>query len=340
MKKVVTFGEIMLKLSAPNYQRLGQASLLNVEYSGAEANVAVSLANFGIVSHFVTKVPYNPMGEAAIRTLRSFGVSTGNICFGGDRIGIYFAEKGASQRPSKVVYDRKASAIATANPADFDWDDIFSDTVWFHFSGITPALSPDLASICLAACKKAKEKNIPISCDLNYRSKLWTKEEAKKTMSSLAEYIDVCIANESDIADVFGIAASNCDVNNGKIQVDSYQAVAEQLLKKFSFRKVAITLRESISANDNLWSAVLYDGGTFYRSKKYPIHIVDRIGSGDSFSAGLIFGFINGYDAQKSIDFATAASCLKHSIEGDFNLVSVNEVENLMNNNQSGRIQR
>ena len=340
MKKVVTFGEIMLKLSPKGNQRLLQAKEMNVEYAGAEANVAVSLANFGIPVSFVSRLPENDFGRAACMTLRTFGVNTDSIAWGGNRMGIYFAEKGASQRPSKVVYDRAASAVSEAVPADFDWETIFKDAQWFHFTGITPALSKNLAEICLQACQQAKKMGLTVSCDLNYRSKIWTKEEARKTMSGLAEYIDVCIANESDIADVFGIEAKDSNVEQGQLQRASYEIVAEQLLRRFNFQKVAITLRESISANDNNWSAMLYDGAEAFHSRKYAVHIVDRIGSGDAFAAGLIYGLLNGYDSQKAVDFATAASCLKHSIEGDFNMVSKAEVESLMNNNYTGRIQR
>lgn len=340
MKKVVTFGEIMLKLSAKGYQRLLQAEEMNVEYAGAEANVAVSLANFGMTVVYVSRLPENDFGHAACMTMRAFGVNTDSIAWGGNRMGIYFAEKGASQRPSKVIYDRAHSAISEATTADFDWGNIFKDALWFHFTGITPALSPNVAEICLLACQQAKKMGLTVSCDLNYRSKLWTKEEAQKTMSRLAEYIDVCIANESDIADVFGIVAKDSDVEKGQLRQASYEIVAEQLLQKFNFQKVAITLRESISANDNNWSAMLFDGKKAVNSRKYAVHIVDRIGSGDAFAAGLIYGLISGYDSQKTVDFAAAASCLKHSIEGDFNLVSKAEVESLMNNNFTGRIQR
>ena len=340
MKKVVTFGEIMLKLSAKGNQRLLQAKEMNVEYAGAEANVAVSLANFGVPVAYVSRLPENDFGRAACMNLRAFGVNTDSIAWAGNRMGIYFAEKGASQRPSKVVYDRAHSAISEATSVDFDWENIFKDAQWFHFTGITPALGPNVAEICFQACQQAKKMGLTVSCDLNYRSKLWTKEEAQKTMSRLAEYIDVCIANESDIADVFGIVAKDSDVEKGQLQQASYEIVAEQLLQKFNFQKVAITLRESISANDNNWSAMLFDGKKAVNSRKYAVHIVDRIGSGDAFAAGLIYGLINGYDSQKAVDFAAAASCLKHSIEGDFNLVSKAEVESLMNNNFTGRIQR
>lgn len=340
MKKVVTFGEIMLKLSAKGYQRLLQAKEMNVEYTGAEANVAVSLANFGVPVAYVSRLPENDFGRAARMSLRAFGVDTDSIAWGGTRLGIYFAEKGASQRPSKVIYDRAHSAISEATLADFDWETIFKDAQWLHFSGITPALSPNLADICLLACQQAKKMGLTVSCDLNYRSKLWTKEEAQKTMSRLAKHIDVCIANESDIADVFGIEATGSDVEKGQLQQASYEIVAAQLLQKFNLQKVAITLRESLSADDNNWSAMLFDGTKAFHSRKYAVHIVDRIGSGDAFAAGLIYSLLNNYDPQKTIDFAAAASCLKHSIEGDFNWVSVAEVESLMNNHYTGRIQR
>lgn len=340
MKKVVTFGEIMLKLSPNGWQRFTQAGSFNVEYSGAEANVAVSLANYNIPVSFVSRVPDNDLGQAACHTLRAAGVHTDSIVLGGDRLGIYFAEKGASQRASKVIYDRKNSAIATANPEDFDWIKIFHDAQWFHFTGITPALSPSLANLCLIACQQAKKLGLTISCDLNYRSKLWTKSQAQSTMAQLVPYIDVCIANESDIADVFGISAQDSDVEKGELKVHSYDIVAQELLKKFGFKYVAITLRESISASLNNWSGMLYDGDTHFHSKKYSIHIIDRIGSGDAFAGGLIYGLINQFAPQKALDFAVAASCLKHTIEGDFNHVSVTEVEALLNNNISGRIQR
>lgn len=330
----------MLKLSPKGYQRMLQAKEMNVEYAGAEANVAVSLANFGVPVSFISRLPENDLGRAARMSLQAFGVDTDSIAWGGNRLGIYFAEKGASQRPSKVIYDRAHSAISEATAADFDWENIFKDAQWFHFTGITPALSLNVAEICLLACQQAKKMGLTVSCDLNYRSKLWTKEEAQKTMSRLAEYIDVCIANESDIADVFGIVAKDSDVEKGQLQQASYEIVAAQLLQEFNFQKVAITLRESLSADDNNWSAMLYDGKKTFHSRKYAVHIVDRIGSGDAFAAGLIFGLLNGYDPQKTVDFAAAASCLKHSIEGDFNLVSKAEVESLMNNNFTGRIQR
>lgn len=340
MTKVITFGEVMLKLSSLSYQRFIQSSAMNVEYAGAEANVAVSLSNFGVKTEFVSKLPKNELGETALNRLRQFGVDVSGIARGGERIGIYFVEKGASQRPSKVIYDRTHSAIAEAQKFDFDWDIIFQDANWFHFTGITPALSDAVAEICLDACKAAKERNITISCDLNYRNKLWPREKAKLVMTGLCKYVDVCIANEEDAANVFGIEAKNSDVNEGALDVHSYEAVASQLQSRFGFKLVAITLRESLSASDNNWSAILYDGEKTYVSRKYGIHIIDRIGGGDAFGAGLIYGCIQGFDKQKALDFAVAASCLKQTIEGDFNLVSVSEVEHLMSSAGSGRIVR
>ena len=329
-----------MKLSPAGYGRLLQSRQLNVEYSGAEANVAVSLSNFGISTSFVSIVPDNELGNSAINALRQFGIDTSSVIKKGNRLGIYFAEKGASQRPSKVIYDRGCSAISYAQKYDFDWDVIFDGANWFHFTGITPALSDSLAEICLEACKVAKSKGLIVSSDLNYRSKLWSKEKACDIMSRLCEYVDVCIANESDACDVFDISAVKTDVEKGMIDTSSYTDVARQLVEKFDFRTVSITLRESISASDNNWSAILYEDGETYFSKKYPIHIVDRIGGGDSFASGLIYARLKQFDPQHALDFAVAASCLKQTIEGDINIVSVDEVENLVNNNVTGRIQR
>lgn len=339
-KKVVTFGEIMLRLAPEGYYRFVQADKLGATYGGGEANVAVSLANYGFDAAFVTKLPKHEIGQAAINSLRKFGVDTSHIARGGDRVGIYFLEKGASQRPSKVIYDRAGSSIYTASREDFQWKEIFDGVEWFHFTGITPALNDDVAAICLDACKAAKEAGVKISCDLNYRNKLWSKEKAGQVMGELCKYVDVCIANEEDAADVFGIHAANTDVTAGEVNREGYKDVARQLADRFGFEKVAITLRESISANDNNWSAMLFDGSDYYFSKKYKMHIVDRVGGGDSFGGGLIYSLMNGYDDQKAINFAVAASCLKHTIEHDFNLVSVSEVENLAGGNASGRVQR
>jgi 2-dehydro-3-deoxygluconokinase len=339
-EKVITFGEIMLRLAPEGYYRFVQADRLGATFGGGEANVAVSLANYGFDASFVTKLPKHEIGQAAVNSLRRYGVDTSYITRGGDRVGIYYLEKGASQRPSKVIYDRAGSAIATAAPEDFDWKAIFAGASWFHFTGITPALNDSVAAICLEACKQAKAAGVKISCDLNYRNKLWSKEKAGQVMGELCQYVDVCIANEEDAADVFGIKAGNTDVTTGKVNHEGYKDVAKQLADRFGFEKVAITLRESISANDNVWSAMLYDGKEYYFSKKYNVHIVDRVGGGDSFGGGLIAACLMGYEPQEIIEFAVAASCLKHSIEGDFNLVSMDEVLKLAQGDGSGRVQR
>jgi 2-dehydro-3-deoxygluconokinase len=339
-KRIITFGEIMLRLAPEGYYRFVQAEQYGATFGGGEANVAVSLANFGLNVAFVTKLPKHEIGLAAVNSLRRYGVDTSYITRGGDRVGIYFLEKGASQRPSKVIYDRAGSSISTASASDFDWDSIFQDAEWFHFTGITPALGDNVAAICLEACKAAKEKGIIISCDLNYRNKLWSKEKAGQVMGELCKYVDVCIANEEDAGDVFGIRASDTDVTTGKVNHEGYKEVAQKLVDRFGFDKVAITLRESLSANDNNWAGLLYDGTDFYFSKKYTIHIVDRVGGGDSFGAGLIYSCMNHYDPQKAIEFAVAASCLKHSIEGDYNQVTVDEVAKLAGGDASGRVQR
>lgn len=339
-KKVITFGEIMLRLAPEGYYRFVQADSFGATYGGGEANVAVSLANFGLDAKFVTKLPKHEIGQAAVNSLRKYGVDTEHIVRGGDRVGIYFLEKGASQRPSKVIYDRAGSSIAMADADDFDWKTIFEGADWFHFTGITPALNEQVAAICLTACKEAKAKGLTISCDLNYRNKLWSKEKAGEVMSELCKYVDVCIANEEDAADVFGIKAANTNVYEGSVNHEGYKDVARQLKDRFGFQKVAITLRESLSANDNNWSAMLFDGQDYYFSKKYKMHIVDRVGGGDSFGAGLIYACLSGYNSQETIEFAAAASCLKHSIEGDFNMVSVDEVLKLAGGDASGRVQR
>ena len=340
MKKVVTFGELMLRLAPENYLRFVQSDKYEATFGGAEANVAVSLANYGMDVAFVSKLPDHEIGQAAVNSLRKFGVDTSKIVRGGARVGIYYCEKGASQRPSKVIYDRAYSSIAMAKKEDFDWAKIFDGVEWFHFTGITPALSDDVAEICLEALKQAKKLGVTVSCDLNFRKKLWSKEKAGKVMGELCGYIDYCIANEEDAKDVFGIEADNTDIYSGKLNRDGYISVAKKLTDRFGFKGVAITLRESLSANDNNWSGMLYTEGNAYFSKKYAMHIVDRVGGGDSFGGGLIYSLINGYDAQKAIEFAIAASCLKHSIEGDYNMVSVKEVETLAGGDASGRVQR
>lgn len=340
MSRIVCFGEIMMRLNPEGYLRISQADKLEVSFAGGEANVAVSLANYGENVSFVTRIPGNDLGKAIDRKLKGFGVDTSKILYSGDRLGIYFVEKGASQRPSKVIYDRKYSAISQAQPGEFDWPAIFKGAEWFHFTGITPALGDNVAALCLEACQKAKEMGITISCDLNYRKNLWTSEKAGSVMSNLMKYVDLCIANEEDAEKVFGIKASNTDVSSGKISHEGYMDVAKQIEQRFGCSKVAITLRGSISANDNNWAGMLYANGECYFSKNYLIHIVDRVGGGDSFGGGLIYALVNNYEAQKAIDFAVAASCLKHTIEFDFNMVSVDEVLNLMSGDGSGRVKR
>ena len=340
MAKVVTFGELMLRLAPEGYYRFLQAEKYLATFGGAEANVAVSLANYGVDVAFVSKLPSHEIGQSVVNSLRKFGVDTSLIVRGGERVGIYYCEKGASQRPSKVIYDRAYSAIALASQSDFDWNKIFEGVEWFHFTGITPALSDSMAEITLTALKEAKKRNITVSCDLNYRKKLWSKEKAGKVMGELCKFVDYCIANEEDAKDVFGIEADNTDIYSGKLNREGYISVAKKLTDKFGFKGVAITLRESLSANDNNWSAMLYTGGEAYFSKKYAVHIVDRVGGGDSFGGGLIYSLLNKFDAQQTIEFAVAASCLKHSIEGDYNLVSVDEVQKLAGGDASGRVQR
>lgn len=340
MARIITFGEIMLRLAPEGYYRFVQADRYGATFGGGEANVAVSLANFGMDAAFVTRLPQHDIGQAAVNALRHWGVDAHLITRGGDRVGIYFLEKGASQRPSKVIYDRAGSAIATAGADDFDWKAVFDGADWFHFTGITPALGDNVAALCLAACREAKSRGVTVSCDLNYRKNLWSREKAGQVMAELMPYVDVCIANEEDAADVFGIRADHTDIAAGQVDYDAYRGVAAQLTERFHFQKVAITLRSSHSANDNDWAAMLYEQGQSYISRTYPIHIVDRVGGGDSFGAGLIYAQLSGFDPQHSIEFAVAASCLKHSIEGDFNQVSVAEVERLAGGDASGRVQR
>ncbi len=338
--KVVTFGELMLRLAPEGYMRFVQADSFGATFGGGEANVAVSLANYGLDAAFVTKLPKHEIGQMAINSLRKYGVDTQYIARGGDRVGIYYLEKGASQRPSKVIYDRAHSAIAEATVADFDFEKILTGADWFHFTGITPALGDNVAEITLAAVKAAKKLGVRVSCDLNYRKKLWSREKAGEVMASLMPYVDLCIANEEDAADVFGIHASNTDVTKGEVSHEGYKEVAAELRRRFGFSHVAITLRGSISANDNDWAAMLYDGRDYYFSRSYRIHIVDRVGGGDSFGGGLIYALLSGFDPQKAIEFAVAASCLKHTVEGDYNLVTKDEVLSLAGGNASGRVQR
>ena len=342
MARIITLGEIMLRLKSPALERFFQSPSLEATFGGGEANVAVSLANYGMDAAFVTALPNNAIGEACVRDVRSFGVDVSDIKMVDGRMGIYFLETGSNQRPSKVVYDRADSCIAKA-PADlFDWKKIFDGADWFHISGITPAISASAAELSLAACKAAQEMGVTVSCDLNYRKNLWSREKAGQVMGELVPYVDVLIANEEDSADVFGIHADKTDINSGKLDVEGYKSVARQLVERFGCEKVAITLRESLSASDNNWSGMLYDGksGEISISKKYAIRIVDRVGGGDSFGSGLIYALLAGYDNQGAVEYAAAASALKHTIEVDFNMVTVAEVKSLMGGNASGRVQR
>lgn len=340
--KVVTFGELLLRLSAPGYNKLFQRNTLEATFCGGEANVAVSLANFGLDSAFVTKLPDNDVGYAAARNLRYFGVDISKIIYASGRMGLYYLEKGASQRPSKIIYDRADSAIALAKRSDFDWKQIFTGADWYHWTGINPALDGELPEICEDACKTAKEMGVTISCDLNYRKNLWSPEKAKSVMTKLLPYVDICVANEEDADKVLGIKADNTDVDSGKLNKSGYESVARQICDAYGCKKVAITLRESYSASRNGWSGMLYDYATdktFY-SQEYDIQLVDRVGGGDSFTAGLIYGLITGMDDHYAIEFATAASCLKQTMEGDFNRSSVEDVENLLKSGGNGRVQR
>ena len=338
--KVITFGEIMLRLAPHGYYRFFQRNDFEGTFGGGEANVAVSLANYGIDSAFVTKLPDHQIADAAIRELRGLSVDTQHISRGGDRMGIYFLEKGASQRGSEVIYDRSNTSISTSTNEDYNWEEIFKDATWFHFTGITPALDPNMVSVVIEACKAAKKHGLTISCDLNYRKKLWTSSMAKQAMELIAPYIDVLIANEEDSDKVFGISSTETDVTSGEINHDGYIEVAKKLIATYNFKKVVITLRESITANENNWSGLIYENGEVHFSPVYNLNIVDRVGGGDSLAAGLIYGLISGYDNKKAIDFAVAASCLKHSIEGDYNRVTLNEVNRLIEGDGTGRVQR
>ena len=292
--KVITFGELMLRLAPEGYYRFVQADKFGATYGGGEANVAVSLANYGADAAFVSKLPANEIGQSAVNSLRRYGVDTSGIARGGDRIGIYYLEKGASQRPSKVIYDRAGSAFALSGKEDYDWDRLLDGATWFHFTGITPALGDNLAEVLLDVLPTMKKRGITVSCDLNYRKKLWTRDKAREVMTKLMPYVDVCISNEEDAFDVFGIKAGGTDVTKGSLDKEGYKSVAKQLADKFGFRYVAITLRTSLSANDNKWAGMLYDGKDYCLSKEYTMHIVDRVGGGDSFGGGLIYALGNG----------------------------------------------
>jgi 2-dehydro-3-deoxygluconokinase len=340
MKKVTTFGEVMIRLATPRHLRFSQTSSLEFTFGGGEANVAVSLSQFGLPTTFVTRLPENDMATTCIQQLRGLGVDTNSILRGGERMGIYFLETGASQRASAVTYDRSNSSIAGIDPSEPDWDAIFKDSAWFHFTGITPALSDTAAEATLRAAAKAKSLGLVVSCDLNFRKKLWSTTKAREVMTKLMSHVDVCIANEEDAEKVFGIQATDTSVTGGQIAHERYLEVAEKLTSRFQFKSVAITLRESHSASHNGWSGLLYTEGQGYFSRHYDMKIVDRVGGGDSFAAGLIYALVHERDPQSSIEFAVAASCLKHSISGDYNRVSLAEVEALVAGDGSGRVQR
>ena len=343
MAKIVTMGEIMLRLSTPGNEKFIQADEFDVCYGGGEANVAVSLANYGHDAEFVTKVPDNPIGECAVAALRKMGVETKHIAKGGERLGIYFLETGAAMRASNVVYDRAHSSISTAKAEDFNFDEIFEGADWFHFTGITPAVSDAAAELTEAALKAAKAKGITVSCDLNFRKKLWSSEKAQRIMTNLMQYVDVCIGNEEDAEKVLGFKPGNTDVTSGELELAGYKDIFEQMVAKFNFEYVISSLRVSHSASDNGWSACIYSRDTkeFYHSKEYRVcPIVDRVGGGDSFAGGTICGFLDGKNFKDALEFGVAASALKHTIPGDFNLVSRKDVENLVGGDGSGRVQR
>lgn len=342
MAKVVTFGEIMLRLSPPGFERFFQSPVLGATFGGGEANVAVSLSHFGLDSHFVTRLPKHAIGEGAVKSLRAEGVNTNLIVRGGDRVGIYFAEAGASQRASTVVYDRAHSSIAELQPGTIDWAKVFDGASWFHVTGITPALGASAAACTKEAIEAAKAAGARVSVDLNYRKKLWTEAQAQATMRPLMRNVDVVVANEEDVQSVLGLHVPDTDVTSGQLNLAGYRAVAEQLTREFGPTMVAITLRESLSASDNGWSAALWDANAnaFYHSQHYTVRLVDRIGGGDSFAAGLIYGLVSGRPPEAALRFAVAASALKQTIPGDFNRVSVGEVDTLAKGDASGRVQR
>lgn len=339
-KRIVAFGEIMLRLNTPAHQRLLQATTFESSYAGSEANTAAMLARLGSEAYFVTKLPANLIGEAAISFLRKHNIKTDHIIHGGKRLGIYFLEHGYSQRGSQVIYDRADSAIAESKSDEYNWNKIFNEIDWFHFSGITPALSENTAATTHEAVKQAKDAGIMVSCDLNYRKSLWNSEKACSVLSELMPFVDLCIGNEEDTEIIFGIKPSKTDIKKGILDKSGYTELAYKMIDKFGFKYVATSLRESYSATRNGWSAMLSDGTKTYFSKKYDIDIIDRVGAGDSFAGALIYSLLEKDDYQESVEFAAAASCLKHTIPGDFNLVSHEEIEKLVQGDQSGRVSR
>lgn len=340
--RIVTFGEIMLRLSPPGFLRFSQARSFDMNYGGGEANVAASLANYGLPVDYVTRLPKNDIGDACMRFLRERSIGVDKIVWGGTRLGIYFLEIGAVARSSKVIYDRANSALATIEPGMVDWQAVFADAHWFHWTGITPAISKGAADVCLEAVKTAKEMGLTVSCDLNYRRKMWKwGQTAGEVMPTLVEHCDVAIGNEEDAAKVFDIHAPDTDVTSGVLDLDKYRFVCESLHERFpNLKTIAVTLRGSISASHNIWSGILWDQGEVYLGSSFDItHIVDRVGGGDSFMGGLIYGLLTYKDnKQDALNFAVAASCLKHTVFGDFNLVTTAEVEKLMGGDASGRV--
>jgi 2-dehydro-3-deoxygluconokinase len=339
-KKVVTLGEIMLRLSTPGFERFVQSNSFDVTYGGGEANVAAAICNYGLNGTFVTKVPDNAIGQAAINHLRRYGVDTQFIARGGKRLGIYFLETGAAMRASQVIYDRAGASIADVDISEFDFDKILEGADWFHTTGITPALSDKCAALTEAALKAAKAKGITTSIDLNYRKKLWSKEKAREVMTRLCQYVDVCIGNEEDADTTLGFKSAGTDITKGELSLDGYKDVFRQMKDKFGFKYIASTLRESHSASDNGWSALVYDGNEFYHTRQYEVRIVDRVGSGDSFASGFIYGLVSGMAMKDAAEFGVGASAMKHTIPGDLNHVTVKEVMDLVKGDASGRVQR
>jgi 2-dehydro-3-deoxygluconokinase len=339
-KKVVTLGEIMLRLSTPDFKRFVQADSFDITYGGGEANVSAALCNYGLNGTFVSKVPNNAIGQSAINHLRRYGVDTQFVARGGDRLGIYFLETGASMRASQVIYDRAGASIAEVEASEFDWDKIFDGASWLHTTGITPALSDKAAALTKAALQAARSKGITTSIDLNFRKKLWTKEKAREVMTDLCQFVDVCIGNEEDADLCLGFKAANTDVTKGELNLDGFKDVFKQMKEKFGFKFIASSLRESHSASDNGWSALVYDGTDFYHTKQYEVRIVDRVGSGDSFASGLIFGLVTGMPMNEAAEFGVAASAIKHTIPGDLNHATLSDVKDLMKGDGSGRVQR
>ena len=341
MSSVVTFGEVMMRLATQRRERFTQAREFEVTYGGGECNVAVSLSNFGIDTTFISAIPKNDIGQSCINYIRQFGVNTNSIIRSGNRLGIYFIESGASMRASKVIYDRSGSSISEIKPGDIDWEKIFSEKNWFHFTGITPAISTQASDTCKEAAQIASDMGLVVSADMNYRKNLWSPEEAQKTMKPLMKFVDIVIGNEEDAEKCLGVSPENVDVTSGNIDPNAYKPVIEKLQNQYNFKKIAITLRESISADDNNWSAIYFDGKEIHTGKKYPVRIVDRVGGCDAFASGIIYGNLQkNWSSQQILDFAVASSAISHTFHGDFNLVSIDEVNSIAKGDTSGRVQR